>query len=109
MIHDEPGAPLTRYKGPRPLQEDAQAEAGCGQEMEVNKSPNQPRPQSAGFYLAAFQYNKTFAHNRQGALVEVTKRSRLLAAGYAALDEFSRITPLLHCHLRHAGKGFAVL
>jgi hypothetical protein len=38
--------------GPNPLQEDAQAESGCGQELEVNEGPNQPRHQSARLDLA---------------------------------------------------------
>src|SRR6516165_4101410 len=109
MIHDEPGASLARYKGPRPLQEDAQAKAGCGQELEVNESPSQPRRQTAHLELPALQYGKTLADDCHGALVEIAKRGRLLAPGYAAVNEFSRIMPSLHCHLRHAGKWFAVL
>src|SRR5215467_13044836 len=109
MIYDEPGASLARYKGPRPLQEDAQAKAGGGQELEVNESPSQPRRQSAHLELPALQYGKTLADDCHGALVEITKRDRLLASGDAAVNEFSRIMPALHGHLRHAGKRFAVL
>src|SRR5215471_11776687 len=109
MIHDEPGASLARYKGPRPLQEDAHAKAGCGQELEVNESPSQPRRQSAHLELPALQYGKTLAHHRHSPLVEIAKRGRLLASGDAAVNEFSRIMPALHGHLRHAGKRFAVL
>src|SRR5262249_34864636 len=109
MIHDEPGAPLAGQIGPSPLQEDAQAEAGCGQELEVNESPNYPRHQPAHLDLAALQYGEALAHDGQGALVEIAKWRRLLSAGYAAANEFSCIPSLLHSHLRHAGKGFAVL
>src|SRR5215470_19337339 len=109
MIYDEPGASLARYKDPRPLQEDAQAKAGGGQELEVNESPGQPRRQSAHLELPALQYGKTLADDCHGALVEIAKRGRLLASCDAAVDEFSRIMPSLHGHLRHSGKWFAVL
>src|SRR5262252_2344129 len=109
MIHDEPGAPLARQKGPRPLQEDAQPEARCRQELEVNESPGQPRNQSAHLELPALQYGKTLADHGHGALVEIAKRRRRLASIDAAVNEFSRIMPSLHGHLRHTGKWFAVL
>src|SRR5215469_919544 len=109
MIHDEPGASLARYKGPRPLQEDAQAKAGRGQELEVNESPSHPRHQSAHLERPALQYGKTLADDCHGALVEIPKRGRRPAPGYAAVNKFSRIMPLLHGHLRHTGKWLAVL
>src|SRR5215831_2925368 len=109
MIDDQPRAPLARQKGPNPLQEDAQAEAGCGQELEVDESPNHPREQSAHLDLPTLQYGKTLAHYSHGALVEVAKRSRLFAACYTAVNKFSCIMSLLDSHLGDAGKGFAVL
>src|SRR5262249_56569381 len=108
-IHDESGTPLAGYISPNPLQKDTQAETRCSQELEVNESPNQPRPQSARLDLAALQYGKTPAHHRHVALVEVAKGSRLPAAGYAAVDQCSCIPPLLHSNLRYTGKGLAVL
>src|SRR5215470_4657540 len=105
MIHDEPGASLAGKVGPTPLQENTQPEAGCGQKLEVNERPNQPRPQPARLDFAALQHRKTLAHHRHAPLVEVAKWSRRLAAGCAAVNEFSCITSLLHGHLRHAGKG----
>src|SRR5262249_25794028 len=109
MIDDQPRAPLARQKGPNPLQEDAQAEAGCGQELEVDESPNHPREQAAHLDLPTLQYGEAPSHHGHGALVEVAKRSRLFAAGYTAVNKFSRIMSLLHSHLCDAGKGLAVL
>src|SRR5262249_5885653 len=54
-------------------------------------------------------YGKALAHYRHAALVEVAKGSRLLAAAYSATNNFSRITSLLHRHLRYARKGLTVL
>src|SRR5262249_38273670 len=81
----------------------------CGEELEVNERPNEPRQESARLDLPALQYGKALAHYRHAALVEVTKGSRLLAAGDSATNEFSRITSLLHSHLRYARKGLTVL
>src|SRR5215467_12068314 len=86
MIHDQARAPLACQKGPNPLQEDAQAEARCGQELEVDESPNHPREQSAHLDLPTLQYGKTLAHYGHGALIEVAKWSRRLAAGYTAVN-----------------------
>src|SRR5215475_13848813 len=109
MIQDEPGASLACEKGPHPLKKDAQAETGCGQELQVNEGPNQPGPQPARLDFSTLQYRETLAYHRHIALVEVAERSRLSAAGYAVVNESSSITSLLHGHLRHAGKRFAVL
>src|SRR5215467_14493435 len=109
MIHNEPGASLASHKRPNPLQEDAQAKSRCGQELEVNKRPNQPCPEPAHLDLAALQDGKTLAHHSHSALVEIAKRSRLLAVSNAGVDEFSCIASLLHSHLRHAGQRFAIL
>src|SRR5262245_19587533 len=109
MIDDQARSPLARQKGPNPLQEDAQAEAGCGQELEVDESPNHPRGQSAHLDLPTLQYGKTLAHHGHVALVKIAKRSRLFAAGDTAVNKVSRIVSLLYSHLDEAGKGFAVL
>src|SRR5215469_5812730 len=90
MIDDQARSPLARQKGPNPLQEDAQTEAGCGQELEVDESPNHPREQSAHLDLPTLQYGKALAHYSHGALIEVAKWSRVFAASYAAVNEFSR-------------------
>src|SRR5215471_11996164 len=75
VVHDEPRAPLAAQIGPDPLQEDAQSKARCGQELDMNECPNQPRPQPADLYFAALQYGKTLAHHGHGTLVEVAKRT----------------------------------
>ena len=103
MIHDEPGAPLTGYKGPSPLQEHTQAEAGRSQKLEVNESPNEPSAESARLKLPALQYSKALANYRHVALIEIAKWSLLRAAVYPAMDEFPRVTSLLHSHLRYTG------
>src|SRR5215470_17918659 len=109
MIHDELGASSACKKGPNPLKKDADAKAGCGQELEVNEGPNQPGCQPARLDFSTLQHGETLAYHRHIALVEVAKRSRLFTAGYAFVNESSSITSLLHGHLRHAGKRFAVL
>src|SRR5215472_1119501 len=94
---------------PHPLQEDAQPEARCGQELDVNESPNQPRHQPAHLDLPALQNGEAPAHYGHVALIEIAKWRRFLATGYPAVNEFSCITSLLHSHLRDAGKRLAVL
>src|SRR5215470_15685756 len=102
IIHDEPGASLAGKEGPHPLKKDAQAEAGCGQELEVDEGPNQPGPQPARLDFSALQHGEALADHCHIALVEVAKWSRLLAADYAAVNDSSCITSLLHSHLCHA-------
>ena len=74
LTHDEPGAPLPGHIGPSPLQENTQAETGCGN---VNRGSNEPRSESANLNLAALQHRKTLAYNCHTALVEMRNGARI--------------------------------
>ena len=70
--------------------------------------PRKPRSEPAHSHLVALQNCKSLAYDGHVALVEVAKRTWWRAAGYAAVNDFSCIMPLLHSYLRNAGKRFAV-
>jgi hypothetical protein len=74
MIEDEPGAPLAGHISPNPLQEDAQPEARCGEELEVHRGPSEPSSKTAQLDLVAFEHRKTFPHYRHSALIKVAKQ-----------------------------------
>src|ERR1700739_137504 len=109
VIHNEPVASLSCHVGPNPLQENAQAEARRGEELEVHGGPGQPSQKAAYFDFRALQHRKTLADYGHGALVKVAEGTRRRIANDAAVNQLSCITPLLHCHLCNARKGFAVL
>src|SRR6516162_2193295 len=109
VIHDEPVTPLPRHVGPSPLQEDAQTEARCGQELQVHRRPGEPGPKPTDLDFPALQHSETLADYGHGALVKVAEGSRRGIPNYAAVNQLSRVTPSLHRHLRNPWQRFAVL
>src|SRR5690348_4722137 len=108
VIHDESRTPLAGEICPNPLQEDRQTETRCRQELQVDGCPGKPRSEPAHSHLVTLQNRKALANHRHVSFVEVTKRTRRRAAGYAAVNDFSCVTSLLHCYLSNTGKRLAV-
>ena len=108
VIHDESRTPLAGEIRPNPLQENRQTKTRCRQKLQVDGRPGEPCSEAAYSDLVALQDRKALANHRHGAFVEVTKRTGRRSAGYAAVNDFSCITALLHGHLRNAGKRLAV-
>src|SRR5690242_21732817 len=102
MIHDQPVSPLPGHIRPHPLQKNAQTEARRGEELEVHRGPSEPSREPAYLDFAALQHSKTFADYRHAALVKVAKWTRKGTVNNATVNQLSRITPLLHCHLSNA-------
>ena len=101
MIHDQPGSTLSGQIGPDPLQEDADAQIGLRQELEVHRGPGKPCQETADTDTSAFQNGKALANHGHVAFVKIPERSWSGLAGNAALDEPARIAPLLDRHLRY--------
>src|SRR5712691_7140885 len=100
MIHNKPRAPLPRYIGPNPLNENAHAEAGRAKELKMDGSPRKPCEESAKAKLPALQNGEPFANHRHVPLVEITERRRCRRTRHARVNQPSRIPSLLHCYLR---------
>src|ERR1700730_3910110 len=99
VIYNQPGAPLSRGIGPDPLQEDARAQTGLREKMQVEWGPCEPSEAAADVDLAALQNGEPLADHCHIALVEVTKRPRGRFTGDNPMNQGSRITPLLNRHL----------
>src|SRR5712675_1041380 len=109
MIHDQPGAPLPGQVSPNPLQEDAQAEAGSRQKLQVHGRPRQPCSETAYMDFAALQYRKAFTHDSHVAFVKVVEWTWRGFVRDAVVNKLPCITALLHRHLGHPRQWFAVL
>src|SRR6266478_6934979 len=109
MIHNKPGAPLPRYIGPNPLNENAHAEAGRAQELKMDRRPRKPCQESAQAKLPALQNGEPLANHRHVPLVKIAEGRRSGSARHARANQSSRISSLLHCYLRDAWQRLAVL
>src|SRR6266478_1937505 len=109
MIHNKPGAPLPRYIGPNPLNENAHAEAGCAKELKMDHRPRKPGQESAQAKFPALQNGESLANHCHVPLVEIAERRRRGSAHHARVNQSSRIPSLLHCYLRDAWQWLAVL
>src|SRR5260221_119789 len=109
MIHNKPGAPLSRYIGPHPLNEDAHTKVGCGKKLQVHGGPGKPGRKPADLDLAALQDGESLADYCQVSFVEVPKGSWRRRTGNTGVNQSPRITSLLYGHLRYTRKWFAVL
>src|ERR1700687_4494196 len=109
VIYNQTGATLSRGIGPDPLQEDARAQTGLRQKLQVDCGPCEPREEAADVDLAALQNGEPLADYRHIALVEVTKRPRGRFTGDNPMNQGSRIAPLLNRHLRDNRQRFTIL
>src|SRR5215472_8066578 len=109
LADDQPIASLPGHIRPNPLQEDAQTETRCGEELQVYRRPSEPRADPAYLDFATLQHRKTLAHDGHAALVKVTEGTKRWFANNAVVNQLSCITPLLHRHLRYTWQRFAVL
>src|SRR6266481_4792501 len=109
MIHNQPRSPLTGQIRPNPLQEDAQTEARCRQELEVHGRPREPSHDAAYTELAALQHSKTLAHHGHVPFIEIAKWAWRAIAGNAAVNQSPCIAPLLNRHLCNTCQWLAVL
>src|SRR5713101_7150456 len=109
MIHNKPRAPLPGYIGPRPLNENAHAEAGRAKELKMDRSPRKPCQESAKAKLPALQNGESLANHCHVPLVEIAERRRLGSVHHARVNQSSRIPSLLHCYLRDTRQRLAVL
>src|SRR5882724_2744913 len=109
MIHDQPRPALPGQIGPGPLDENTHAEAGRGKELKMDRRPRKPCQESAQAKFPALQNRESLANHRHIPLVEIAERMRSGSARHARANQFSRISSLLHCHLRDAWQWLAVL
>jgi hypothetical protein len=74
--HDQAIASTAGQKSPHPLKEDAYPEIGCGEELDVDSRPNEPREESAEVDFAGLQNGKALPDYRHVPFVKVAKRTR---------------------------------
>src|SRR5262249_37235846 len=109
VVHDQARAPLASQVSPGPLDENAQLEVGRRKELDVNRSPRQPRKESAEMDFAALQDRKSLPDHRHISLVEVSEWRQRRFSHQAAANEFSSIAAFLHGDLSHAWQRLSVL
>src|SRR6266480_7206717 len=63
VVYDQPRTALARKKCPDPLNKNADAEIGSGEELDMDQCPPEPGEESAQMNLAALHDGKAFANH----------------------------------------------
>src|SRR5258708_39620726 len=109
MIHNNPGAPLPRYIGPNPLNENAHAEAGRAKELKMDRRPRKPCQESAQAKFPALQNGEPLANHGHIPFVEIAEWKRCRRTRHARAYQPPRVPSWLYCYLRDAWQRLAVL